>query len=168
MLGYPVEHDNKNGRGTARHRCGVLHDSRLGARAQVLRRGPRFRAERIVEGEELPARFTRDDAFDLEAHWRESNAAMQRPMEWYEAVLHVTNEALEWVVSSNENSIVASDERGKTLRMRFPSQRVAVYHIAGWGTSVRVLEPAELIASVAEHARELVGIYGTSAPVFSV
>src|SRR5579884_1412475 len=76
-----------------------------------------FRVERIAAAEELPTRFTRDDAFDLEAHWRTSNAAMQRPMEWFEAVLHVTNEALEWVVSSNENSILASDEHGKTLRM---------------------------------------------------
>lgn len=119
-----------------------------------------FRAERIADAQELPSRFVRDEHFDLETHWRSSNAALQRPMEWYDATLHVALEALEWVMSYNESTVIEGDERGKTLRMRFPSFRASVSQIAGWGNSVRVVEPPELRQALAEHARELLAIYG--------
>jgi predicted DNA-binding transcriptional regulator YafY len=118
-----------------------------------------FRVERIAHGEELLAHFTRDDAFDLEAHWRESNAAM-RPPEWYNATLHVANDALEWIMSYNACEVVGEDGAGKTLRMRFPSFRDAVSQLAGWGISVRVFEPPELLQALATHARDLLTIYG--------
>jgi len=69
------------------------------------------------------------------------------------------NEMLEWVMSYNDAEIVSSDEGGKTLHMRFPSFRAAVYQIAGWGKNVRVLVPPELHQALAEHARELLAIY---------
>jgi predicted DNA-binding transcriptional regulator YafY len=124
-----------------------------------------FRAERITAVQELASRFTRDESFDLEAHWRASNAAMQRPMEWYEATLYVVNDSLEWVMSYNDAAVLETDENGKTLRMRFPSFRNAVYQVAGWGSGVRVLDPLQLMQALAEHARELLARYenpGTS------
>jgi predicted DNA-binding transcriptional regulator YafY len=121
-----------------------------------------FRAERIANAGELTSYFTRDPSFDLEAHWRASNAAMQRPMDWYQATLHVSNEALEWVMSYNESEVLAEDDGGKTLRMRFPSFRAAVTQIAGWARNVRVLDPPELRQALAEHARDLVAFYETS------
>lgn len=114
-----------------------------------------FRAERVAHATELGTRFTRDETFELEAHWRSSNAAMQRPMEWYEATLHVSNDSLEWVMSYNEAEVLETQEHGKMLRMRFPSFRAAVYQVAGWGSNVRVLSPQELIQALTEHAREL-------------
>jgi predicted DNA-binding transcriptional regulator YafY len=121
-----------------------------------------FRAERMANAEELPSHFTRDATFDLEAHWRASNAAMQRPMDWYEATLHVLNDALEWVMSFNECDVLSEDDGGKTLRMRFPSIRAAVQQIGGWARSVRVLEPPELRQAMAEHARDLLAFYDTN------
>lgn len=118
-----------------------------------------FRVERVGEAAESPTRFARDERFDLEAHWRASNAAVQRPATTFEAMLHVAADALEWVASFNEHQIVGEDERGKTLRIRFPSLPAAVHQIAGWGSSVRVLEPPELHGALADHARELLSMY---------
>jgi predicted DNA-binding transcriptional regulator YafY len=118
-----------------------------------------FRAERIARVRELSSRFTRDAAFDLEAYWRSSNAALQRQTEWYEATLHVANDSLEWVMSYNDATVLEADDRGKTLRMRFPSFRAAVNQVAGWGGDVRVLDPLQLIQAVAQHARELLARY---------
>lgn len=122
-----------------------------------------FRAERIANAQELTSCFSRDDKFDLETHWRATNAAMQRPVEWYEATLHVLSEAAEWVMSYNEHEVLAEDEHGKTLRMRFHTLRVAVSQIAGWGASVRALAPPELLQALAEHAREMLAMYSPNA-----
>lgn len=125
-----------------------------------------FRAERVAQVQELTSRFTRDGAFDLEAHWRASNAAMQRPADSFEAILHVANDSIEWVMGYNEATVITTDGQGKTMRMRFPSLRAAVWQVAGWGSGVRVLDPAELMRALAEHARELLARYenaGTSA-----
>ncbi len=118
-----------------------------------------FRAERIAHADESAARFTRDEHFDLEAHWRDSNAALQRPTEWHEATLYVPNDSLEWVMSSHDSAVLSEDEHGKTIRMRFPSFGVAVYQIAGWGAAVRALEPPELLQALGRHARELLARY---------
>lgn len=122
-----------------------------------------FRVERIQNGDDLPSRFARDEKFDLEAHWRSANAALARPAEWYEATLHVATDWCEWVMSYNEHDLVGEDEHGKTLRMRFHSLREAIYQTAAWGPRVRVLEPAELLQALAEHAREMLALYTPSA-----
>jgi predicted DNA-binding transcriptional regulator YafY len=117
-----------------------------------------FRVERIARGDELSTLFTRDEHFDLESHWHQSNAAM-RPPEWYNATLYAANDALEWIMSYNTCEVISEDDAGKTLRMRFPSFRDAVSQVAGWGINVRVLEPAELLQALATHARELLAVY---------
>ena len=121
-----------------------------------------FRVERIAAAEELPSRFVRDDAFDLEEHWRAS--AVQRP-ETYEATVFVNNDAANWVVTYNNATILESGEHGKTVRVRFPSYESAVSQIAGWDTSTRVLEPDDLRRGLVRHARELLANYETSEPV---
>lgn len=118
-----------------------------------------FRVERIQSGDELPARFTRDEQFNLEGYWRSTNAALARPAEWFEATLHVATDWCEWVMSYNEHNVLGEDENGKTLRMRFHSLREAVYQAASWGSRVRVLDPAELLQALAEHAREMLALY---------
>jgi predicted DNA-binding transcriptional regulator YafY len=80
-------------------------------------------------------------------------------MEWYEATLHVDNDSLEWIMSYGDATVLESDERGKTLRVRFPSFRAAVNQVAGWGGDVRVLDPQQLIQALADHARELLARY---------
>lgn len=120
-----------------------------------------FRVERIADTQECVTRFTRDEHFDLESHWRAANAAMQRPTDWYEATLHVMSEALEWVMSYSECDVLAEDDAGKTLRMRFPSFAAAVRQIAGWARSVRIVEPPDLRTALAEHARDLIAFYET-------
>ena len=118
-----------------------------------------FRVERIQNGDELPSRFSRDEKFDLEVYWRSANAALQRPAEWFEATLHVATDWCEWVMSYNEHQVIATDEQGKTLRMRFHSMREAVYQAASWGARVRVIDPAELLQALADHAREMLSLY---------
>ena len=118
-----------------------------------------FRVERVIGIEELPTRFEHDETFDLEAYWRDSNVTVRRSFEEYGALLHVAVEALEWVTPFGDSAVVAEDERGKTLRMRFPSLQAAVCQIAGWGRAARVLEPAELQQALRERAHELLALY---------
>jgi predicted DNA-binding transcriptional regulator YafY len=120
-----------------------------------------FRAERILGIEELVERFERPADFDLEAYWRSAQAAMERPSETYEAVLDVQNAALE-VVTFWEHETVAERDDGKTVRVRFPSYKGAVSHVAGWGAQVRVIHPDELRDGVIEYARELLRAYSVS------
>lgn len=118
-----------------------------------------FRVDRMTGAEELRTQFVRDDAFDLETHWRSSKAAIERPMEWYYATLYVRADALERIMSYGEMDILSSDENGRTLRMRFPSFGSAVDSIAGWGSATRAIEPKELCEALAAHARELLALY---------
>ncbi len=118
-----------------------------------------FRVERVIGIEELPTRFEHDETFDLEAYWRDSNVTVRRSFEEYDALLHIAVEALEWVTPFGDSAVVAEDERGKTLRMRFPSLQAAVCQIAGWGRAARVLEPAELQQALRERAHELLALY---------
>ncbi len=100
-----------------------------------------FRVERIARADDLSVHFSRDEGFDLEAHWRTSNASMQRPMEWFDATLRVTPEALDWVMSFNEFEVLSEDDAGKTVRMRFPSFPAATRQISSWGSNARALAP---------------------------
>ena len=122
-----------------------------------------FRVERITRAAELSSQFVRDESFDLEAHWQSTNSAVERPMEWFDAKLHVVTDALEWVMSYNESEVLDANERGKTLLVRFPSFGAAVHQIAGWGARARVLDPLELQAAVVEHARLVLALYESGA-----
>jgi predicted DNA-binding transcriptional regulator YafY len=121
-----------------------------------------FRAERIVSIEELAEHFERPADFDLETYWRSSQTAMERPAEWYDAVLQVSSDALEMVTAFWECEAIEESENAKTLRIRFPSYKGAVSSIAGWGSSVRVVHPADLRDAVIEYARELLRAYSVS------
>lgn len=118
-----------------------------------------FRAERIVAIEELNERFERPADFDLETYWRSSQTAMERPAEWYDAVLQVQNNALEMVTAYWECESIEESESAKTVRVRFPSYKGAITHVAGWGASVRVIHPAGLRDAVIEYARDLLRAY---------
>ncbi len=118
-----------------------------------------FRVDRMTAAEELRMQFSRDDGFDLEAHWHSSKAAIERPMEWYHATLYVRADSMERIMSYGDIDVVSGDERGRTLRMRFPSFRSAVDQIAGFGSAARALDPQELCDALAAHARELLALY---------
>lgn len=120
-----------------------------------------FRVERVTSAQELSSQFARDEAFDLEAYWRSSQAAMERPEPSYEATLHVSSDGLAWVMAYNDCEILDTDETGKMLRVRFPALPVAVRQVAGWGATVRVLAPPELKLQVVEHVRAVLDMYGT-------
>lgn len=120
-----------------------------------------FRAERILAAVESPQHFERPDGFDLEAYWNTTQQTMKMPEEPYDVTLAVQSEWLEMVLSYWQNAavVLAQDDFGKTLRITFPSDKVALGQVAGWGARVRVLEPAELRASVLEHARAILQSY---------
>jgi predicted DNA-binding transcriptional regulator YafY len=118
-----------------------------------------FRVERMGDARELPSRFVRDDGFDLEAYWRNSSTAFERPMESIDATLHVATDALEYILAYGNYDVIESTDTGKTIRMRFAAFQVAIYQIAGWGKSVRVIAPDELREALLEHARQLLALY---------
>jgi len=120
-----------------------------------------FRAERIVDAEELPTQFTRPDGFDLEAHWRSSTAAMERPSEAYDATLFVPSDEMEAITGFYESEPIEDRDGGKVLRIHFPAYRVALWQVAGWGPRVRVIAPAELRDAVIEQAHETLRAYAT-------
>ena len=120
-----------------------------------------FRAERVLEADELQEQFTRPPDFDLEAHWRNSMSAVERPTETYEVLVFVLQDDLEMVTGFYESQIVSEEPAGKTVRIRFPAYRVALWQVAGWGARVRAIEPPELCEALIAHAHEMLRTYGS-------
>jgi predicted DNA-binding transcriptional regulator YafY len=118
-----------------------------------------FRAERILQADELPAQFTRPADFDLEAHWRSSMSAVERPVDTYDVLLFVAHDELEMITGFYETQVVSEEPDGKTVRVRFPGQRVALWQVAGWGARVRAIDPPDLRTALIEHAHEMLRAY---------
>lgn len=126
-----------------------------------------FRVERLLEATELDQTFERPVEFDLEAHWRASLAALERPPEFYDAVVFVAHDAYDdlMMTAYSEMEILADEPRGKRVRIRFTGYRMALSLVSSWGAGVRVLEPAELREHVIARAREIVNAYASEEAV---
>lgn len=120
-----------------------------------------FRADRIIEAEQLPSNFLRPADFDLETYWRSSMSAVERPVETCDAIVFVADDWIEMITMTayGEVETLSEEAGGKRLRVRFPAYRVALSTIASWGARVRVLDPEQLRQDAIQHARDVVSAY---------
>jgi predicted DNA-binding transcriptional regulator YafY len=118
-----------------------------------------FRVERIRDVRECEERFDRDPAFDLDAHWRETSAAiMSSPQPSFPVVIRMTQEAADmilgfWPVES------ASPDDPSVVRISFSSENSAVGNLVMWGDSIELIDPLSLCEKIVERAQRLIERY---------
>lgn len=127
-----------------------------------------FRAERVLGVDELLDRFERPPDFDLDAYWREWAASYESSVPAFEIVLLVRPDALEGVTDyweSEDQGVVSADEHAGWHRVRqlFHARHAAIVHVLAWADEVRIVEPADLAAQLADRARRTLRILGQSA-----
>jgi predicted DNA-binding transcriptional regulator YafY len=120
-----------------------------------------FRAERIVEVEEMDDRFERPADFDLMAYWREWAKRFEESLPSYAILMRVSSEWLDDVTGYWESRIVTGTPRAESVLVRvvFPNPEVAVHQLVAWGRKVEIVEPADVCALVLQRAREILAQY---------
>lgn len=124
-----------------------------------------FRVDRIAAAHVTDARFSRPTDFNLNAHWQASlDAFKRRDDEGYAVTLRVRHDALATFAPFWQLEHLAEDATTATVRVRFPTITIAAAQFIIYGTALELLEPLELAATVARHAREALDRYGDSIP----
>ena len=127
-----------------------------------------YRIGRIQSAELLDGSFTRLDAFDLAAYWREWSARFRDDMYTAEAVVRLTPEAAPMLrhtlgAAITDDALAEAgppDDTGRIrVRLAIESVRVAAWQLLRLGAAVEVLEPAELRARMTETIAELSRLY---------
>ena len=113
-----------------------------------------FRVDRVGDVRECDERFTRDPAFDLDAHWRQTQARMREGQTRFPVLVRPLEDAAEMIVSFWPTSWI---ERAgeQLLQVEFPSELTAIGHLISWGERVELIEPLALAAPILERARAL-------------
>jgi len=123
-----------------------------------------FRAERMVAAEATGERFVRPPDFDLEAHWRTSVAAVERPpVASYEAVLRVAAALLERLTPYWDCEPIAEEPGFSVMRVRFPARDVALAITLSLGEGVTIVGPQALRDEVVACARFVLERYAAEA-----
>jgi predicted DNA-binding transcriptional regulator YafY len=110
----------------------------------------------LADGFERPARF------DLGAYWERSTMELKRQWGKFPVILSTTVDAAHRLAGWCTTTPVKGVGRGKdqegwiTLRAEFDAVEQARFVVLGFGSGVRVLEPAELRHWVQEEAAEMV------------
>jgi predicted DNA-binding transcriptional regulator YafY len=127
-----------------------------------------YRVSQILELHPLPERFTRPGGFDLAAYWQVHLAEFEERLRWGEAVIRLSPEGMRLlanlmtpgVVSAAEESAQPPDGEGWTqVTVPIESIEHATSEILRLRAEAEVVAPAELRASVADAAEELVHLY---------
>ncbi len=116
-----------------------------------------FRVDRMRALRETDERFARDPTFDLDAYWKASSAGIVAREPRYAAIVHADGEALAMLRSFWNAEPVEGDPL--RLRVWFESQRAAVRGLVAWGDTIELIDPPELRAAVAAHARVIAARY---------
>lgn len=120
-----------------------------------------FRAERIMNVEELNERFERPADFDLVAFWREWAKRYEDSLPTYSVLLRVPVASLEDVTTYWESQVPEGNPRSEAslVKIVFPAPEVAVHQLVAWGDKVEIVEPSELRQLVVRRAREVLTHY---------
>ncbi|MFF7390539.1 helix-turn-helix transcriptional regulator [Streptomyces scabiei] len=129
-----------------------------------------YRIDRFTGVDTGDDRFTRDEEFDLPAHWDEQAERFARSILRAEVVVRLSAEGVrrlphvvDPVSARDALSAVADapDEHGRvTLALRVESEEVAHTQLTALGAEVEVLAPEGLRERFTEDARRLAGLYG--------
>jgi predicted DNA-binding transcriptional regulator YafY len=122
-----------------------------------------FRVERICGADELAEHFERPEEFDLERYWSESSARFAQASRSADCVvtLRARLEALDRITAYWPAEILSRRKRDAIVRVTFPGQEIAVFHLLAWCDTAALLEPAELRGAVIAAAQRALKRYAT-------
>lgn len=131
-----------------------------------------YRVMDLVAAELLAESFTRPVDFDLAAFWQAHCAEVeaQRGLYWVEVrVSAALLREFNWHFGDQAPAILAqagpADEQGwRTVRLPFRSLESARARLLSFGRAAEVLEPLPLRKSLADYARQIIGLYGDDIP----
>lgn len=128
-----------------------------------------YRIDRFTTVDTADDRFTRDEEFDLPAHWDEQAERFARSILRAEVVVRLSAEGVrrlphvvDPVSARDALSTVADtpDEHGRvTVTLRVESEEVAHTQLTALGAEAEVLAPSGLRERFADDARRLAGLY---------
>ena len=119
-----------------------------------------FRAERILEAQELDERFERPAGFDLVAFWRDWAKQFEESLPTYVVLLRIAVEAVDDVTGYWDAHVLERGRSGFWLaRIVFPSPEIAVHQLVAWSGKVEIVEPLALKDLVVRRAREVIANY---------
>jgi predicted DNA-binding transcriptional regulator YafY len=121
-----------------------------------------FRVDRIRSADELPQRFERPAAFDLEGYWRESSARFNEASRSSDCVvlLRARADALERLSAYWPAEIVSHEKNGALVRVTFPGWEIATFQLIAWSEFAALVEPEELREALVARARRTLDRYG--------
>jgi len=122
-----------------------------------------FRADRVRGVRECEERFVRDPAFDLEAHWRETQAQMREGQPRFPVLVRPVDDAADAIASMWPTSWVERDGE-RLLQIDFSSEFMAIVHLISWSERVDLVEPIALAAPILARARALCTRYEALVP----
>jgi predicted DNA-binding transcriptional regulator YafY len=120
-----------------------------------------FRAERMLDVEELDERFERPPNFDLVTFWRDWARKFEDGLPTYPVLVRVANDFIDNVTSYWESQVLESKARSESVLVRiiFPATEVAVHQLVAWGDKVELIEPLDMRDLVVRRAQEVVAHY---------
>ncbi|HXW51426.1 MAG TPA: YafY family protein [Candidatus Acidoferrales bacterium] len=121
-----------------------------------------FRAERILEAQELDERFERPAGFDLVAFWRDWAKQFEESLPTYTVLLRVSLDAVDDVTGYWDTHVLERGRSGWLARIVFPSPEVAVHQLVAWSGKVEIVEPPALRDLVVRRAREVIEQYAVT------
>ncbi|GGN95673.1 helix-turn-helix transcriptional regulator [Saccharibacillus kuerlensis] len=121
-----------------------------------------FRVSKMTDVERLEHSFDYPETFDLALYWEESLRAFPSKLPHYEAKLIVEEEGLkvfrqERYVRILEIELV--EDKSFVITADLAAHEFALRFVLGFGSSIRVCEPAALVEAVAAEAEKIAGIY---------
>ncbi|KAB8189343.1 WYL domain-containing protein [Nonomuraea phyllanthi] len=126
-------------------------------------RGQRtFRVDRIAEAAVTEVPFERPEGFELSRAWGEVVEEMERRRSFVSATVLVAERYVPVLRArfGRNTEVVGTDADGRVrLRVAAPMALTIAEQLAGWGSTVEVVEPEEVRAELARIGSELVARY---------
>ncbi len=132
-----------------------------------------FRVSRMADARLTDTTFSRPKDFDLAAYWTEWCSQFKAGLPRYPVTLRVSPEGTNLLPHALGEGVRAIIERAgsadtagwRTLSLHFESLENARSRLLGLGTTVEVIEPAELRESFLTLTRELAAFYAQPLPI---
>jgi predicted DNA-binding transcriptional regulator YafY len=127
-----------------------------------------YRVSRIEAADMLDQPARRPARLDLQAVWRELRRRLEQPEAGVQVSLRVRPERVEILLRVCASQLVGPAERApapdasgwNVLQLEFVAEGAARGALLGFGADLEVLSPESLRRSLAETAREVLGLYG--------
>jgi len=123
-----------------------------------------YRISRIHETEVLPETFARPENFDLIEYWKRSKQQFAASLPSYEVQVTVDRSIMGRVTFTDKFLQMAefvsdADDPTPLLKLRFDTEQEAVQYVLGFGSKMKIVQPAHLIPLIVAEARQVLRMY---------